>query len=75
MHVKKAKADKEAKRKQVFITVDSAASQADWLERINKQIATLRPWWQTLQDEGGEKIIDEMIAALPRKGVLNLKDL
>ena len=52
----------------MIITMDSAAVQADWLERVNKQIATLRPWWQTLQDAGGEKIADEMIAALPRNG-------
>lgn len=48
--------------------MDSATMQSDWLERINRQITTLRPWWHTLQEQGGEKIIEEMIAALPRNG-------
>lgn len=52
----------------MVITMDSAAQQAEWLEKLNKHVATLRPWWQTLQEAGGEKIAEEMIAALPRNG-------
>ena len=48
--------------------MDTAAQQAEWLEKLNKHVATLRPWWQTLQEAGGEKIAEEMIAALPRNG-------
>ena len=72
MNIKKAKDGKEGKAKQVLIFMDTAAQQAEWLERLNKLIATLRPWWQTLQEAGGESIIEEMIAALPRNGACQL---
>ncbi len=54
--------------KPILVTLGNAQQQQEWLDRIQKQIAFLRPMWHDIQEAGADKVIEDMLAALPRNG-------